>query len=153
MGMIVASILEKDALLVKRLRAITFGLLTPFYFLRAGALVSLPSLVHAPVVFLVLFLAKMATKALGVYPATKLANYPRLDAIYTTLLMSTGLTFGTIASLYGLSHGIITQGQYSLIVATVIASAIIPTLIANAYFFPKHHLQPHGKQLPELPPQ
>jgi hypothetical protein len=63
--------------------------------------------------------------------------------------MSTGLTFGTIASLYGLSHGIIDQDQYSLIVATVIASAIVPTLIANAFFLPKHHLQ--AKDLPELP--
>ena len=151
LGMIVASILEKDHMLVKRLRAITFGLLTPFYFLRAGAFVSLPALYHAPVLFIVLFLAKMFTKAIGVYPAAKLSNYPRKDAIYTTLLMSTGLTFGTISSLYGLTHGIINDTQYSLIVATVIASAIIPTLIANAFFLPKHHLERHGKELPDLP--
>jgi glutathione-regulated potassium-efflux system ancillary protein KefC len=151
LGMIVASILEKDLLLVKRLRAITFGLLTPFYFLRAGAFVSLPALFLAPWIFLALFFSKMITKAIGVYPAAKLANYPRKDAIYTTLLMSTGLTFGTIASLYGLTHGIIDQSQYSLIVATVIASAIIPTVIANAFFLPKHHLESHGKQLPDLP--
>jgi Kef-type K+ transport system membrane component KefB len=95
----------------------------------------------------------MITKAVGVYPAAKLSKYPEKDAIYTTLLMSTGLTFGTISSLYGLSHGIIDQGQYSIIVATVIASAIIPTLIANAFFLPRHHLEPHGKELPELPPK
>ncbi len=151
LGMIVASILEKDHMLVKRLRAITFGLLTPFYFLRAGAFVSIPALYHAPWVFAILFLAKMVTKAVGVYPAAKLSQYPRKDAIYTTLLMSTGLTFGTISSLYGLTHGIINESQYSLIVATVIASAIIPTLIANAFFLPKHHLERHGKELPDLP--
>jgi len=61
--------------------------------------------------------------------------------MYTTLLMSTGLTFGTISSLFGLSHGIINQGQYSALVATVIASAVIPTVIANAYYLP-HHLLP-----------
>jgi hypothetical protein len=60
--------------------------------------------------------------------------------MYTTLLMSTGLTFGTISSLYGLSHGIITQGQYSALVAAVIGSAVIPTLIANAYYLPRHLL-------------
>ena len=151
LGMIVASILEKDHMLVKRLRAITFGFLTPFYFLRAGAFVSLPALYHAPLLFFALFFAKMITKAIGVYPAAKLSKYPRKDAIYTTLLMSTGLTFGTISALYGLTHRIIDKSQYSLIVAAVIASAIIPTLIANAFFLPKHHLKRHGNELPDLP--
>jgi len=151
MGMMLAPIFDKDAILVKRVRAITFGLLTPFYFIRAGALVSLPAIYHAPLIFLILFLAKMFTKGIGVYPAAKISNYPRKDAIYTTLLMSTGLTFGTIASLYGLSHNLIDKDQYSLLVAAVIASAIVPTIIANAFFLPKHHLQPHGKELPDLP--
>ena len=60
--------------------------------------------------------------------------------MYTTLLMSTGLTFGTITSLFGLSHGIIDQGQYSALVATVIASAVVPTVIANAFYLPRHLL-------------
>jgi len=53
-------------------------------------------------------------------------------------MMSTGLIFGTISALFGLSHGIITPEQYSHLVATVIGSAVIPTLIANAYFMPRH---------------
>ena len=60
--------------------------------------------------------------------------------MYTTLLMSTGLTFGTISSLFGLSHGIISQAQYSALVAAVIGSAVIPTLIANAFYLPRHLL-------------
>ena len=56
-------------------------------------------------------------------------------------MMSTGLTFGTISALYGFSHGIITKEQYSFLVAAVIASAVIPTLIANLAFLPKHLLQ------------
>jgi glutathione-regulated potassium-efflux system ancillary protein KefC len=58
--------------------------------------------------------------------------------------MSTGLTFGTISSLFGLSHGIINQGQYSALVAAVIASAVIPTVIANAFYLP-HHLLPESE--------
>jgi hypothetical protein len=54
--------------------------------------------------------------------------------------MSTGLTFGTISALFGLSHGIIDQAQYSYIVATVIASAVVPTMIGNAFFLPRHLL-------------
>jgi len=54
---------------------------------------------------------------------------------------STGLTFGTISALFGLNHGIIDQVQYSHLVATVIGSAVIPTMIANAWFMPRHLLQ------------
>jgi hypothetical protein len=55
-------------------------------------------------------------------------------------MMSTGLTFGTISALFGLNHGIIDQAQYSHLVATVIGSAVIPTMIANAWFMPRHLL-------------
>jgi glutathione-regulated potassium-efflux system ancillary protein KefC len=55
--------------------------------------------------------------------------------------MSTGLTFGTISALYGLTNNIITKEQYSYIVGVVIASAVIPTLIANKFFLPAHLLQ------------
>jgi hypothetical protein len=60
--------------------------------------------------------------------------------MYTTLLMSTGLTFGTISALFGLSHEIVSQAQYSALVAAVIGSAVVPTLIANAFFLPRHLL-------------
>jgi len=83
---------------------------------------------------------KLATKIAGVYPTTKLFGSPAREGMYTTLLMSTGLTFGTISSLFGLSHGIIDQAQYSALVAAVIASAVIPTLIANAFYLPRHLL-------------
>lgn len=149
-GMLLATVIEKDNMLVRRLRAITFGLLTPFYFLRAGSFVSLPAIAAAPMVFVILFVAKMLTKVVGVYPAAKLSKYPRQEAIYTTLLMSTGLTFGTISALFGLSHHIIDESQYSNLVATVIASAIIPTLIANLFFLPKQLLVKE-EMSPELP--
>ena len=61
--------------------------------------------------------------------------------MYTTLLMSTGLTFGTISALFGLSHKLIDQAQYSALVAAVIGSAVVPTLIANAFFLPRHLLK------------
>jgi glutathione-regulated potassium-efflux system ancillary protein KefC len=70
--------------------------------------------------------------------------------MYTTLLMSTGLTFGTISALFGLSRGIIDQGQYSALVAAVIASAVIPTVSANAFYLP-HHLLPKAEPENELP--
>ncbi|HXG15138.1 MAG TPA: cation:proton antiporter [Calidithermus sp.] len=140
-GMVLAGTVGKDHALVRRLRTLTFGFLTPFYFIRAGSFVSVPALVGAPLVLVVLFLAKMISKVVGVLPAVAAFRYTRLETTYYTLMMSTGLTFGTISALFGLSHGIVSPEQYSHLVAAVIASAVIPTLVANAFFMPKH-LQP-----------
>jgi Kef-type K+ transport system membrane component KefB len=140
MGMVLAGTVGKDHALVRRLRTLTFGLLTPFYFIRAGSLVSLPALAAAPAAFLLMLALKLLAKIAGVYPVTRAHGSPRQEGMYTTLLMSTGLTFGTISSLFGLSHGIVDQGQYSALVAAVIGSAVVPTLIANAFFLPRHLL-------------
>ena len=140
-GMVLAGTVGKDHVLIRRLRTLTFGLLTPFYFIRAGSFVSVPALIAGPMIFLVLLLAKMASKMVAVYPVTKLYKNPGKEAMYTTLLMSTGLTFGSISALFGLSHGIIDTAQYSFLIAAVVASAVVPTLIANAFFLPRHLLR------------
>jgi glutathione-regulated potassium-efflux system ancillary protein KefC len=139
-GMVLAGTVGKDHPLIRRLRTLTFGLLTPFYFIRAGSFVSVPALTAAPLVFVALFFAKMISKVTGLLPTVKAFNYQREEGLYFTLMMSTGLTFGTISALFGLNHGIIDQAQYSHLVATVIGSAVIPTVIANAWFMPRHLL-------------
>ncbi|OFZ97043.1 MAG: potassium transporter Kef [Betaproteobacteria bacterium RIFCSPLOWO2_02_67_12] len=141
LGMVLAGTVGKDHVLVRRLRTLCFGLLTPFYFIRAGSFVSLPALVVAPGAFLLMLVVKVMTKIAGVYPVTRAFRSPKKEGMYTTLLMSTGLTFGTISALFGLSHELIDQAQYSALVAAVIASAVIPTLIANAWFMPRHLLR------------
>jgi len=139
-GLLLAGTVGRDHALVRRLRTLTLGLLTPFYFLRAGSFVSVPALVAAPAAFFAMLLIKLASKSAGVYPVTQAFGSPRKVGIYTTLMMSTGLTFGTISSLFGLSQGIVDQGQYSALVAAVVGSAVIPTLVANAWFLPRHLL-------------
>jgi glutathione-regulated potassium-efflux system ancillary protein KefC len=139
-GMVLAGTVGKDHALIRRLRTLTFGLLTPFYFLRAGSLVSVPALVAAPGTLVVLFFAKMVSKLAGVFPSVRIFGHREGADVYYTLMMSTGLTFGTISALFGLSHGVITPAQYSHLVAAVIGSAVIPTMIANAWFMPRHLL-------------
>jgi Kef-type K+ transport system membrane component KefB len=145
-GMVLAGTVGKDHGLIRRLRTLTFGLLTPFYFIRAGSFVSVPELVAAPAAFIFMLVVKVFSKIVGVYPVTKVYKAPNKEAMYTTLLMSTGLTFGTISALFGLSRGIIDQGQYSALVAAVIASAVIPTVIANAFYLPRHLLPEPGPE-------
>ncbi len=147
-GMVLAGTVGKDHVLIRRLRTLTFGLLTPFYFIRAGSFVSVPALVAAPSVFIILFLAKMVTKLIGVFPSVRIFGHRNGADVYYTLMMSTGLTFGTISALFGLNHGIITPAQYSFLVAAVIGSAVIPTMIANAWFMPRH-LLPTATSEPE----
>ena len=139
-GILLAEFATKEEHWVRRFRTLTVGFLTPFYFLRAGTLVSVPALMAAPFVFILLFAGKVFSKIFGLYPVIGLFRTQKSERWYYTLMMSTGLTFGTISSLYGLSHGIVTKAQYSFLVTTVIASAVIPTMIANFAFLPKHLL-------------
>lgn len=153
-GMVLAGTVGKDHALIRRLRTLTFGLLTPFYFIRAGSFVSIPELIAAPAAFVFMLVVKVFSKIVGVYPVTKVYKAPNKEAMYTTLLMSTGLTFGTISALFGLSRGIIDQGQYSALVAAVIASAVIPTVIANAFYLPRHLLpEPEPETKPTVDAQ
>ena len=139
-GMMLAEFAAQNHVWVRRLRTLTVGFLTPFYFIRAGTLVSLPALIAAPLIFLLLFAGKTISKIFGLYPVIGMFRKEKSEKWYYTLMMSTGLTFGTISALYGLTHGIISQTQYSFLVATVIASAVVPTLIATHAFMPKHLL-------------
>lgn len=139
-GMVLAGSVGNDHILVRRLRTVTFGLLTPFYFIRAGSFVSVPALVAAPMTFVLLFLAKMVSKMVALFPTVRAYRSVGREGWYYTLMMSTGLTFGTISALFGLNHGVSTQAQYSYLIATVIGSAVAPTVIANAFFMPSHLL-------------
>jgi Kef-type K+ transport system membrane component KefB len=145
-GMVLAGSAARDTHWIRRLRTLTVGFLTPFYFLRAGTLVSLPALFAAPLVFLALLMGKVASKIFGLYPFISAFRQDHNERWYYTLMMSTGLTFGTISSLYGLAHELVTQEQYSFLVAAVIASAVVPTLIAGLAFVPAH-LLPRPDQL------
>jgi glutathione-regulated potassium-efflux system ancillary protein KefC len=139
-GMVLAGAAAQDPFWIRRLRTLTIGLLTPFYFLRAGSLVSLPALLSAPLIFLLLLGGKVASKVIGLHPVVRMFREERSERWYYKLMMSTGLTFGTIAALYGFSHGIITHEQYSFLVAAVIGSAVVSTMIANFAFLPRHLL-------------
>lgn len=152
-GMVLAGTISKDNFFIRRIRTLTIGFLTPFYFLRAGALVSLPAIISAPMIFIVLLAGKVVSKIFGLYPVIRKFRDNKKERWYYTLLMSTGLTFGTISALYGLTHNIITKEQYSYLVAVVIGSAVIPTMIANIKFLPEHLLKapiPDEEEMSEL---
>jgi len=144
-GMVLAGMASEDRLWVRRMRTLTIGFLTPFYFIRAGSLVSLPVVVGGPIVFLLLLGGKVASKIFGLYPVVAKFRQDRNERWFYTLLMSTGLTFGTISAIYGLTNGIVSREQYSFLVATVIASAVVPTLVATLAFVPRH-------LMPQTPP-
>jgi Kef-type K+ transport system membrane component KefB len=142
-GMALAPYFMGQRELQLRLRAICFAFLTPFYFLKAGSLIEANALI-AGAGLIALFLAvKMVTKFFGILPLTRYFQFNRREGMYTTLMMSTGLTFGSISALFGLTNHIIDQGQYTVLLTAVIGSAVVPTLIAQIWF------QPHFEPLEE----
>ena len=120
-----------------RLRAICFAFLTPFYFLKAGSLIQAPALVSGAGLIALFLGVKMLTKFCGILPLTRYFKFEPREGMYTTLMMSTGLTFGSISALYGLTNHIIDQSQYTVLLTAVIGSAVVPTLIAQIWFQPK----------------
>jgi Kef-type K+ transport system membrane component KefB len=136
-GLVVAGIFMEDRVVLNRIRTIAFALLTPFFFLRAGTLISASVLISGAGIIGALFCVKMVTKFVGVWPTARRFRLPRREGTYTTLLMATGLTFGSIAALYGLTHHLINESQYTELVTVVILSAFLPTLIAQQFFRPQ----------------
>jgi Kef-type K+ transport system membrane component KefB len=142
-GMALAPFFVAERELQLRLRAICFAFLTPFYFLKAGSLIEAKALI-AGAGFIAAFLAmKMVTKFVGILPLTRYFKFDRREGMYTTMMMSTGLTFGSISALFGLTNHIIDQTQYTILLTAVIGSAVVPTLIAQIWF------QPHFEPLEE----
>ena len=135
-GMALAPAFLADPELPHRMRIIAFTILTPFYFLKAGSLVDFHAVVAAAGLIIVFLAIKMATKFVGILPLTRAFRFDPREGMYTTLLMSTGLTFGTISALFGLTNHIIDQSQYTILVTAVIGSAVVPTLIAQHWFQP-----------------
>ncbi|HVV28196.1 MAG TPA: cation:proton antiporter [Rhizomicrobium sp.] len=136
-GMALAPTFLAEQELAHRMRIIAFSILTPFYFLKAGSLVAFRAVLTAIGLIAVFLAIKMATKFAGILPLTRLHKFDRREGMYTTMLMSTGLTFGTISALFGLTNRIIDRTQYTVLVTAVIGSAVVPTLIAQTWFQPR----------------
>lgn len=136
-GIVLAGTFQKHREMVRHLRTTTFALLTPFYFLKAGTIVSVSAIWSGFWLVVILLAVKVLAKFIGVYPLSTAFRFAHKIGMYTTLLMSTGLTFGSISALFGYSRGIITQEQYTILVTVVIGSAVVPTLIAQWFYEPK----------------
>ncbi|HUK10310.1 MAG TPA: cation:proton antiporter [Stellaceae bacterium] len=148
-GMVLAPIFLRDKELTHRVRVIAFTILTPFYFLKAGSLVSADVIVASAGSILIYLGVKMVTKFVGILPLTRVFRFQRREGMYTTLLMSTGLTFGSISALFGLTNHIIDERQYTILLTAVIGSAVVPTLIAQRWFQPD--LKPIEQEVPAAP--
>jgi len=145
-GLALAPIFLKDRELMHRTRVIAFTILTPFYFLKAGSLIRADVLVTSAGLILLYLGVKMVTKFFGILPLTRIFRFDPKEGMYTTLLMSTGLTFGSISALFGLTNHIIDERQYTILLTAVIGSAVVPTLIAQRWFQPdlKALARPHA---------
>jgi Kef-type K+ transport system membrane component KefB len=137
LGLAVSDVFQRHPEEQRRFRVVSFAFLTPIFFLKGGLNVDAREAVAGAGLLGAFFLVKVAAKFAGVLPVA--LRYVRPHAMFTTLLMSTGLTFGTISSLYGLNAGIIDRRQFTVLLGAVIGSAIIPTIVAQRWFSPPVH--------------
>lgn len=135
-GLALAPVFLKDRELMHRTRVIAFTILTPFYFLKAGSLIRADVLVTSAGLIVLYLGVKMVTKFFGILPLTRIFRFDPKEGMYTTLLMSTGLTFGSISALFGLTNHIIDERQYTILLTAVIGSAVVPAMIAQRWFQP-----------------
>jgi Kef-type K+ transport system membrane component KefB len=149
LGLACAGIMTALPDVKRRLQTMTMTLLAPFYFLKAGTYIEFGAAFANVGLIATLFFVKIAAKFVGVLPPARLIfRYGAANANYLTLMMATGLTFGTISSLYGLTHHYITQAQYTALVTVVILTAIIPTAIAQALFKPAEEPEEMEAEVP-----
>jgi len=145
LGLVLSRLFHRNREIQRKLRTVAFAFITPIFFLNGGMNISLGLLWMNAGLFFLLLAVKLGTKSIGVFPIARVF-FPR-EAVYATLLMSTGLTMGTISSLFGLHAGIIDQAQFSVLVAVVVASAILPTFLAQRFFHPHHAFEALGSEV------
>jgi Kef-type K+ transport system membrane component KefB len=131
LGLIFANSIQGYQDVLSKMRVVTFTLLAPFFFVRAGMLIALPAVIANAVLVFELLGAKLLSKFVGTYALSR--KWIPEAPMFSTMLFSTGLTVGTIVATLGLNLGFLSETQFSVVVTAVILSAVIPTLIAKKF--------------------
>jgi Kef-type K+ transport system membrane component KefB len=119
-----------------RMRSMAFAVITPFFFLKAGALIDATALWHALELTAIFLALKMIAKFAGIAPVMAALGFSRREIVFTGLVMSSGLTFGSIVALFGLDNALIDRSQYAVLLCAVISSGVVPTIVAQVWFRP-----------------
>ena len=119
-----------------RFKTVAFAILTPIFFIMGGMKVSIPLILSSFGIFIVMFALRQLSKYVGVYYVSR--YFLKSNYTYVTLMMSTGLTFGLVAALFGLNSGLINQTTYSVLTGVLVLSAVLPTFMAEKWYPPIH---------------
>ena len=131
LGLIFANSIQQHQEILSKMRTVTFSLLAPAFFIRAGMLIALPAVVANVALILGLLGMKLSSKLVGVYGFCR--KWIPEAPVFSTMLFSTGLTVGTITATLGRDLGFLSDAQFSIVVTTVILSAVVPTIIAKRF--------------------
>ncbi|VVM04446.1 Na(+)/H(+)-K(+) antiporter GerN [Methylacidimicrobium cyclopophantes] len=143
-GVLVAKSFATDRQLVRRMRSLAYGLLTPFFFMKAGFHISLHTLLYGALPILLFFSIKFLSKMVAVWPTLRVLRVSHREALFGSLLTSGGLTFGLIAAHFGIHNGILARDQYSEVTIAILLSTLLPVLGASRLF-------PHVSAMRERP--
>lgn len=136
LGLLMAPFAETHRRFSHKMRTVAYAFITPFFFIKGGMNVDIGKVISSWPTVLGLLALKIGSKIIGIYPVARMSVPRKRSRMFFTLLMSTGLTFGTISSTFGLANGYINEAQFSILIAIVILSAIVPTFLAQRFFRP-----------------
>jgi Kef-type K+ transport system membrane component KefB len=131
LGLIFANSIQGYQDILAKMRVLTFTLLAPFFFVRAGMLIDLSAVIANAGLVFGLLAVKLSSKFVGTYALCR--RWISEAPMFSTMLFSTGLTVGTIVATLGLNLGFLSPTQFSIVVTAVILSAVVPTLIAKRF--------------------
>jgi Kef-type K+ transport system membrane component KefB len=146
LGIALASQWKREHPVARDLRGFCLAFLAPCYFLRVGALVQ-PSAVAAQALAIpLLAVVALLARVLGTLPGATVFRYPQREVAVASLHLAGGLTFGTVAALFGLRHGLVDLAQYSTVIVALVLLALVPWCLAH---LPMGRLPPpHGEEGP-----
>jgi len=129
LGILVSELMKEQEETDKRLRAVAFSIFVPAFYFRAGLLFSFTAVVQNWLNIIVLLALAFGAKFFGIYWVGR--SYLKEHIRYGAILMNARLTFGTIAATYGVTHGIIDQQYFSILISMIILASAVALILVG----------------------
>jgi Kef-type K+ transport system membrane component KefB len=123
MGIVVSELMKEQEDTDRNLRAVAFSIFVPTFYFKAGLMFSIPEVTKNWPMILLLIVLAFSAKFVGIYVLGR--PYFAEHIRYASFLLNARLTFGTIAATYGITHGIIDQQYFSILISMIILSSAI----------------------------
>jgi len=129
LGIFFSEFFRQNEILEKKLRAIIFGFVAPFFFFKAGYSIRFENInFHIIILSVVLGSVAFSTKYIATVIATK-PFFKRTVYKIAGLFFNMRLTFGIVASIFGLEYKVIDLDTYTSLLLIIISTSLVASLL------------------------